>query len=77
MEEPKLKITLKKYAGESTVISMRLPRDMLGEIDGVARATGRTRNEILSMGLEFALDHMEISGEQEHPENKKKGNREE
>ena len=61
MGDPKLKIAPKRYGGESMVISMRLSREMLQEIDGAARATGRTRNEIMSMALEFALDHMEVS----------------
>ena len=61
MGDPKLKIAPKRYGGESMVISMRLSREMLQEIDGAARDTGRTRNEIMSMALEFALDHMEVS----------------
>jgi len=39
---------------------MRLPKDMLSAIDSAAAQTGRTRNEILTMSLEFALDHMKI-----------------
>ena len=62
MGDPNLTIAPKRYGGESMVISMRLSREMLQEIDGAARATGRTRNEIMSMALEFALDHMEVSG---------------
>ena len=65
METPKLQITSKKYTEESTVISMRLPRDMLRKIDEVAGVTGRTRNEILQLGMEFALSHMELCGEKE------------
>ena len=60
MEEPILRIGAKRYTEESTVVSFRLPKDMLREIDGVARNTGRTRNEIVSASLEFALRHMEI-----------------
>ena len=59
MERPKLHISAKKYIGESTVVSMRLPRDMVKEFDDIAEATGRTRNEVLTMCLEFALDHMD------------------
>ena len=61
MDAPKLKITPKIYVEDTTVISMRLPKDMLAELDKVAAATGRTRNDILTMGLEFALSHMEIT----------------
>lgn len=50
-----------KYCDETTVISMRMPKDMLADIDSVASATGRTRNEILMMSIEFALEHMEIT----------------
>lgn len=39
---------------------MRIPKDMLTDIDKAAEISGRTRNEILSMSLEFALNHMEI-----------------
>ena len=61
MDKPVLKIPPKKYFGESTVISLRLPKDMLSLIDDVSNQAGRTRNEVLTMCLEFALDHMEIS----------------
>ena len=60
MEKPKLRITPKKYAGETTIVSMRMTKDLLKDIDAVANATGRNRNEILTMSLEFALNHMEI-----------------
>ncbi len=60
MTEPVFQLTPKKYGGESSVVSMRLPKDMLRAIDAVAAKTGRTRNEILTMSLEFALDHMQI-----------------
>ena len=60
MEEKKLIIKAHKYGGESSVVSMRIPKNMLADIDMVAAETGRTRNEILTMSLEFALEHMEI-----------------
>ena len=40
---------------------MRMPKSMLADIDKVALETGRTRNEILMMSIEFALQHMEIN----------------
>ena len=54
-----MEIPVKKYTGESTVISMRLPRDMLQEIDTIAADTGRTRNEVLTLCMEFALNHLD------------------
>ena len=63
--DPVLKIEPKKYGGETTIVSMRLAKEMLREIDAVAAATGRTRNDILATSLEFALEHMEIEKENE------------
>lgn len=61
LEKPKLKISQKKYTGETSVISMRLPKDMLKDLDNTAEMTGRTRNEIMLMCLEYALTNMEIT----------------
>ena len=60
MGEKKLVIRPHKYTSESKVVSMRLPIDMLVEVDRVARETGRTRNEIMQLCLEFALENMII-----------------
>ena len=60
MGEKKLVIHPQKYTSESKVISMRLPSDMLMELDRVAKETGRTRNEIMQLSLEFALENMII-----------------
>ena len=61
MDNIRLVIPPKKYTGETSIVSMRIPKDMLKDIDTAAKAAGRTRNEILKMSLEFALNHMEIS----------------
>lgn len=55
-----LKIEAKKYVEESVVISSRIPKDMLQDIDFVAKESGRTRNEIITMFLDFALKNTEI-----------------
>ncbi len=60
LSEKKLKIQPHRFAGESTVISVRLPKEMLSVIDRAAAETGRTRNEILVLSMEFALENMEI-----------------
>ena len=62
MAEKKLKIQPHRYGGESAVISLRLPREMLADIDRAASDTGRTRNEILVLSMEYALENMEIEG---------------
>lgn len=60
MENPKFQILPKKYIEDSSVISMRLPKDMLADIDIIAKSSGRTRNEILMLSLEFALNNVEL-----------------
>ena len=60
MSEPVLRISPKKYSGETTIVSMRMSKALLKDIDNIAKVTGRNRNEIMAMSLEFALNHMEI-----------------
>lgn len=64
MEVPKLRIEPKKYTGESTVVSMRMPRDMVKELDDIAASTGYTRTELMMLCLEFSLKNMEIISNQ-------------
>lgn len=60
MSELVFRIPKKKYGGDTTVVSMRISRELLKDIDKVADLSGRNRNEIMAMSLEFALKHMEI-----------------
>lgn len=59
-KEPILRLTPKKYTGETTIVSMRIPKDMLAQIDSVAEITGRTRNELLLKCISFSLEYIEI-----------------
>ncbi|MBP3721004.1 MAG: ribbon-helix-helix protein, CopG family [Clostridia bacterium] len=61
MAEKKLVIKPHRFGGETTVISLRLPKEMLAVIDQAATDTGRTRNEILLLSMEFALENMDIN----------------
>lgn len=72
MAEHILRIAPKKYSGETTIVSMRLSKELLKDIDFVATQTGHNRNEILTKSLEFALNHMEIVTEER--EEKTNGN---
>ena len=60
MQKAKFEIAQKKYKGDSSVISLRLSNDLIEKFDEIAKETGRTRNEIISMALEFALDNLKI-----------------
>ena len=60
MEHKKLVIPSKKYRGDSMVVSTRLPNELVNKLDKIAEQTGRTRNEIMQMCLEFAVENLEI-----------------
>lgn len=59
-----LRIKEKKYKEDTVIMSSRIPRDMLKDIDFVAKESGRTRNEIVTMFFDYALKHTEIIKEQ-------------
>lgn len=63
--EKKLEIEFKKYRGESTVVSSRLPLEVVKKIDDIAEKTGRNRNEIILMCLEFALENIVVKERKE------------
>ena len=65
MCEPVLKISPKKYNGETTIVSMRMAKELLKDIDRLATLTGHNRNEILTMSLEFAMNHTEVVMQEE------------
>ena len=60
MADKKLVISSKKFRKESSVVSVRLPNDMIEGLDEIAERTGRTRNEIIQMCLEFSMENIEI-----------------
>ena len=60
MAEKKLIISSKKYTGETAVVSARLPVDLIKKLDSICEATGRTKNEVIQMCLEFSVDNIEI-----------------
>ena len=59
----KLVVYSKKYKGESSVISARVPVELIKKIDNIADITGRTRNEILLTCLEFAVSNLIVEDE--------------
>ena len=63
MEKKELIITSKKYKGETTVVSARLPIDMVRELDRIGEKTGRNRNEIITLCLEYAIDNITTQDE--------------
>ncbi len=61
MSEKKLYISPKKYTGKSSILSCRLPDDLISALEEISIRTGRTRNEIIQLCLEYAVDNLEIS----------------
>ncbi|MDL2214224.1 ribbon-helix-helix domain-containing protein [Clostridia bacterium OttesenSCG-928-O13] len=49
--------------GKTTVVSARLPDDMVKRLDDVAKETGRSRNEVMVMAVDYALANLEIPKE--------------
>ena len=60
MDEKKLIISPRKYTGETSVVSTRLPVEMIKNLDSIAEKTGRNRNEIIMLCLEYAIDNLII-----------------
>ncbi len=60
MSDEVLKITERKYQGETEVVSARLPGELVRELNFIAKETGRSRNEIIEMCLTFAVNRVKI-----------------
>ena len=60
MADKKFVISSKKYRGDSVVLSVRLPSELIKQLDDIAEQTGRTRNEIVQKCLEFSVENLEI-----------------
>ena len=62
-QEDKFIVPQRKPAvGKSTVVSVRLPDTMLAKLEDVASKTGRSRNELVQMCIDYALARLEITG---------------
>ena len=61
MPNNKLVIASKKFRGDSSVVSVRLPNDMIEKLDEIAEQTGRTRNEIIQKCLAFSIENIEVT----------------
>lgn len=58
--DKKLTVSVKKYNGETSVVSLRMPDELIKKIDQVSEKTGRTRNEIIIKCLDFAIENIVI-----------------
>ncbi len=60
MNDEILKISERKFKGDTEVMSARLPSDLVKELTFIAKETGRSRNEIVEMCLTFAVNRIKI-----------------
>ena len=66
MKEPAKKLVIRpKVKGEDghKVFSIRLPDETVDRLDYIARRTNRSRNDLVNMLLDFAMDYCEIEEE--------------
>lgn len=59
--ENKLKIS-KNLKGEDgyKTFSIRIKDDIVGQLDQIASETSRSRNELINIMLQFAIDNVEV-----------------
>ena len=64
MQDEKLVIKSRRRGEDGyKVFSVRIKEETVSKIDNIAAETGRSRNELIGMLLEFAADHCEIEQE--------------
>ena len=64
MKNDNLVIKPKKAKGEDgyKTFSVRLKERMVNRMDEISKETGRSRNELIGLFLEYALDHYMLEG---------------
>jgi len=60
IEMEKLELKKKKYSTQTSIVSLRMPVDLIQKIEAVAEKTGRTRNDVIIRLLDFGLDNLVI-----------------
>lgn len=63
--ENKLKLKPKKYIGTTSVVSLRMPEELIESLDKISTETGRTRNDIIIKCIDFALENIVIESRKE------------
>ncbi len=59
MKDRKLKITRKE--DDYSIFSIRIKNDIMKKLDKIATDTSRSRNEVINICLEFALNNLDES----------------
>lgn len=68
MNSGPLVVTVKRPKGEDgyRTFSVRLRESMVSRMDDISRETGRSRNELIGLFLEYALEHYTLEGGDSH-----------
>ena len=62
MGKERFTIPPRRFRGETAVVASRLPVELIALLDDLSRKTGRSRNEVIQLCLEYAIDNMEDDG---------------
>ena len=65
MANDALIVTIKRPKGEDgyRTFSVRLRESMVNQMDQISKETGRSRNELIGLFLEYALEHYTLERE--------------
>ena len=66
MKEPKKKLIItKKQKGEDghKVFSVRIKDDTVARLDEIAKQTNRSRNDLINILLDFAMEYCEVKAQ--------------
>ena len=64
MKEPKRRLIItKKLKGEDghKVFSVRIKEETVAKLDEIAKITNRSRNDLINMLLDFAMEYCEVN----------------
>ncbi|MBQ9084251.1 MAG: ribbon-helix-helix protein, CopG family [Clostridia bacterium] len=61
MLEPKEKLIITKKGEDGyKTFSVRIREDIIAKLEDIAKRTNRSRNDLISMFIEYAMEHCEI-----------------
>lgn len=67
MRNDMLVVTIKRPKGEDgyKTFSVRLREPVVNRMDDISKETGRSRNELIGLFLEYALDHYTLERDEQ------------
>ncbi len=68
MSKERFSIPPRRFRGETAVVASRLPVELISLLDDLSHKTGRSRNEVIQLCLEYAIDNMEDDNDEAGPD---------